>query len=450
MRGFIGGLVMGLVIGVVLAVTAPGSKTSDPSLNTGQSSSRLTNSNNTEKPVKWKLASAFPSEMPLSGSLGLTLIDRLKKISSGKIDVEFHEPGALVPTLDLFEAVASGTVDAGLASSQFWGDKSAAFELFGAVPFGPDIASHLAWFRHHGGQTLYEEIYHRNNIHSLICGVTGAAGAGWFDHPIKELIWTVPTSTTEASTIITQKMKVEINGHDRFAYQDKEYFQIKQPLIHHTSVPGYNIKEKDELEIIQPIIIAYRDAGTGTGTDVTTLHNTVSSTSGTKTILNYLIGTNFIPAVTSSNFPKVGDLVRIESKDTDEATAVRQRNITAQVLSVTSQTNGWNIGLSVEDDQDAIGTGFIVGTGNDDLVNISIIARLQNPKSRCSQLDRDVFVYSFALNPEDHQPSGTCNFSRIESAKFLLDGAGTISNIYAMNYNVLRIMSGMGGLAYAI
>ena len=271
-----------------------------------------------------------------------------------------------------------------------------------------------------------------------------------FDHPIKELIWTVPTSTTEASTIITQKMKVEINGHDRFAYQDKEYFQIKQPLIHHTSVPGYNIKEKDELEIIQPIIIAYRDAGTGTGTDTTTLHNTIGSTSGTKTVFNYLIGTNFIPAVTSSNFPKVGDLLRIESKDTDEATAVRQRNITAQVLSVSSRTNGWNIGLSVEDDQDAIVTAYIVGTTNDDLVNISIIARLQNPKSRCSQLDRDVFVYSFALNPEDHQPSGACNFSRIESAKFLLDGAGTISNIYAMNYNVLRIMSGMGGLAYAI
>ena len=271
-----------------------------------------------------------------------------------------------------------------------------------------------------------------------------------FDHPIKELIWTVPTSTTEASTIITQKMKVEINGHDRFAFQDKEYFQIKQPLIHHTSVPGYNIKEKDTLELIQPIIIAYRDTGTATGTLVSTLHNTVSSTSGTKTIFNFLIGTNFIPAVTSSNFPKVGDLLRIEIKDADEATAARQRNITAQVTSVASQTNGWNIGLSVEDDQDAIATGFIVGTTNDDLVSISIIARLQNPKSRCSQLDRDVFVYSFALSPEEHQPSGACNFSRIESAKFLLDSAGTISNIYALNYNVLRIMSGMGGLAYAI
>ena len=271
-----------------------------------------------------------------------------------------------------------------------------------------------------------------------------------FDHPIKELIWTVPTSTTEASTIITQKMKVEINGHDRFAFQDKEYFQIKQPLIHHTSVPGYNIKEKDTLELIQPIIIAYRDAGTTSGTDVTTLHNTVGNTSGTKTIFNFLIGTNFIPAVTSSNFPKVGDLLRIEVKDQDEATVVRLRNITAQVTSVAAQTNGWNIGLSVEDDQDAIASGFLAGTANDDLVSISIIARLQNPKSRCSQLDRDIFVYSFALNPEEHQPSGACNFSRIESAKFLLDSAGTISNIYATNYNVLRIMSGMGGLAYAI
>tara|TARA_B100000315_G_scaffold122757_1_gene112697 strand:- start:17533 stop:18642 length:1110 start_codon:yes stop_codon:yes gene_type:complete len=187
MRGFIGGLVMGLVIGVVLAVTAPGSKISNGSGSTGQPGAFLVNSTSAGKPVKWKMASAFPSEMPLSGNLGLAMIDRLKEISSGRIDIEFHEPGALVPTLDLFEAVASGTVDAGLASSQFWGEKSAAFELFGAVPFGPDIASHLAWFRHHGGQKLYEELYRQNNIHSLICGVTGAAGAGWFEHPIEEL-----------------------------------------------------------------------------------------------------------------------------------------------------------------------------------------------------------------------------------------------------------------------
>ena len=97
-----------------------------------------------------------------------------------------------------------------------------------------------------------------------------------------------------------------------------------------------------------------------------------------------------------------------------------KENITAQVSSVASQTNGWNIGLVTEDDQDAISSNFIVGTANDDLVSISIIGRLQNPKSRCSQLSRDIFVYSFALSPEEHQPSGACNFSRIESAKLFI------------------------------
>ena len=84
-----------------------------------------------------------------------------------------------------------------------------------------------------------------------------------------------------------------------------------------------------------------------------------------------------------------------------------------------------------------------------------------------------ICVYSFALNPEEHQPSGTCNFSRIDtavlntSAAVVADvqenlsfhdgqnfgGAGLdnpqVPRIVAINYNVLRIMSGMGGLAYS-
>ena len=87
-----------------------------------------------------------------------------------------------------------------------------------------------------------------------------------------------------------------------------------------------------------------------------------------------------------------------------------------------------------------------------------------------------VNVYSFALKPEEHQPSGTCNFSRIDNGNLFLtvtpetlrihdievtDGIQQESSlkvgesatakirIYATNYNVLRIMSGMGGLAYS-
>ena len=71
--------------------------------------------------------------------------------------------------------------------------------------------------------------------------------------------------------------------------------------------------------------------------------------------------------------------------------------------------------------------------------------------------DTGINVYSFALRPEEHQPSGTCNFSRIDNATLHLtlsyntvkDTRTAKVRVYAVNYNVLRIMSGMGGLAYS-
>jgi len=97
--------------------------------------------------------------------------------------------------------------------------------------------------------------------------------------------------------------------------------------------------------------------------------------------------------------------------------------------------------------------------------------KVQNYEHHCrvprvgKDLDTDdarnqyIYTYSFALSPEEHQPSGTCNFSRIDNAVLQLKyGADTgfsaqtaamNLNIYAVNYNVLRIMSGMGGLAYS-
>jgi hypothetical protein len=115
-------------------------------------------------------------------------------------------------------------------------------------------------------------------------------------------------------------------------------------------------------------------------------------------------------------------------------------------------------------------------SGNNPVLN----AKLQlNGQDRFAQRDGDYFsrvqayqchtcipdspginVYSFALKPEEHQPSGTCNFSRIDNAKLVVSFAraagnaqtgtngGTIT-VFATNYNVLRVMSGMGGLAYS-
>ena len=67
-----------------------------------------------------------------------------------------------------------------------------------------------------------------------------------------------------------------------------------------------------------------------------------------------------------------------------------------------------------------------------------------------------IYTYSFALEPEKHQPSGVCNFTRLKSADLYLDGinfdnsGGTgIIRVFAHGYNILRISSGMAGLAYS-
>jgi hypothetical protein len=82
---------------------------------------------------------------------------------------------------------------------------------------------------------------------------------------------------------------------------------------------------------------------------------------------------------------------------------------------------------------------------------------VQPYQSHTRNPDEGINVYSFALRPEEHQPSGTCNFSRIDNATLQLvlsnatvEGTKTAKvRVYATNYNVLRIMSGMGGLAYS-
>ena len=82
------------------------------------------------------------------------------------------------------------------------------------------------------------------------------------------------------------------------------------------------------------------------------------------------------------------------------------------------------------------------------------------PTDKTTGESKHINVYSFALKPEEHQPSGTCNMSRIDNATLNLSGIGSAAiaggeprpgtvKVFAVNYNVLRVMSGMGGLAYS-
>ena len=328
------------------------------------------------------------------------------------------------------------------------------------------------------------------------------------EHPIKELIWTTPTD----SPIIDQKIRIEINGHDRFSEQEKEYFTLKQPYEHHTSIPGYNIKEVENPYILsinenggiyaianinEPSLssikvnecgIGYKFKRNSSGDMLDLSNEIIIDNTKDKDSLSveddstkcYMIIINELDIFK----PKIGDIIQVTYLNSDGVTRTVSSTTTKQsmsitryltVLSTTTYIDSNNINIqeirfssnilsnsnlttminnSQIDDRESTISDIdpqILNISDQeyDIISFNILGRKQNPQSNCSQLKKDIYVYSFCLEPEEHQPSGTCNFSRIDSAKLILSSDGCISNIYAINYNVLRIMSGMGGLAYS-
>ena len=130
--------------------------------------------------VNWKLATAYPSTLSVLGPAPFETAETLATITGGTLDIRVYEPGALVPPLETFDAVARGSVDAGYTAGTFWAGKNVAFNMFSAIPFGPAADEYLAWMRHGGGLELQDELYAEHNLKSVLCGVVTPEAAGWF------------------------------------------------------------------------------------------------------------------------------------------------------------------------------------------------------------------------------------------------------------------------------
>lgn len=137
------------------------------------------------EPVTLNMPSTFPGSLIQLGQAGVKLQDTLNLVSNGDIEVKFFEPNALVPPLEIYDAVANGSVDAGWSVSGYWGSKNSALNLFAAVPFGPSAGEYLAWMWYAGGEDMMNEIYNPAGIQSLVCGVIAPEASGWFREEIK-------------------------------------------------------------------------------------------------------------------------------------------------------------------------------------------------------------------------------------------------------------------------
>ena len=139
------------------------------------------------KKVRWKMQSTFGSSLPHLGTSGARFVKNVKEMTDGQLNIKFFEPGALVPSLECFDAVSKGSLESCWTTPGYHTSKYPALSFFTTVPFGPQIGEFMAWKWFGGGNDLKQEIYDKHNLIAFDSFAIGAETSGWFKTEIKSL-----------------------------------------------------------------------------------------------------------------------------------------------------------------------------------------------------------------------------------------------------------------------
>jgi hypothetical protein len=249
------------------------------------------------------------------------------------------------------------------------------------------------------------------------------------NHPVKELVWVFQDARkTDCGSDLTKNMgftqpfsyddivnrcRLQINGQDRFDERYGDYFWRVQPYQHHSGGAFWPMRAQV------------------TATAATTITATATVTGD-------------VLSVTST--PSGGYIVEGAVVTSSVAGLLAPGTIVSAFGSGSGGQGTYNISETAL----LPGTNVSAGTVTFTLPNLQYTPH-----------DNPINVYSFALQPEEHQPSGTCNFSRIDTTTLVFDSIAETGlakptkttpfnfRMYAVNYNIFRVMSGMGGLAYS-
>jgi TRAP-type mannitol/chloroaromatic compound transport system substrate-binding protein len=137
--------------------------------------------------VRWKMPSAFASTLTHLGPSGVRFTKDIERLSGGKFEIKFFEPGAIVPALECFDAVSKGSAEACWTTPGYHTGKYPALAFFTTVPFGPGIGEFLAWKWFGDGNKLRDEIYAKHDLIAFDCFCIGPETSGWFRKEIKSL-----------------------------------------------------------------------------------------------------------------------------------------------------------------------------------------------------------------------------------------------------------------------
>src|SRR5258706_7081347 len=137
--------------------------------------------------IHWKMQSAFGSSLPHLGTSGVRFSKDIERMSGGKFDVKFFEPGALIPPLECFDSVSKGAIEACWTTPSYHTGKYPEAAFFTTVPFGPSFGEFLAWKWFGGGNKLRDEIYAKHGLMAIEAFCIGPETSGWFRKEVKSL-----------------------------------------------------------------------------------------------------------------------------------------------------------------------------------------------------------------------------------------------------------------------
>ncbi len=133
---------------------------------------------------EWKMVTTWPKDVPGLGTGANQLARYITGMTGGKVRVTVYGANELVPALESFDAVSSGTAEIGHGAAYYWKGKTEAAQYFASVPFGMTANELNAWIYYGGGQQLWDEIYAGFNLKPFLAGNTGVQMGGWFNRKI--------------------------------------------------------------------------------------------------------------------------------------------------------------------------------------------------------------------------------------------------------------------------
>jgi TRAP-type mannitol/chloroaromatic compound transport system substrate-binding protein len=139
------------------------------------------------KKVRWKMHSAFGTNVAVLGPVGVRITDWVNKISDGDFDIKLFEPGALAGGYAYYDPISQGAFDAAYGTPGANQGKNSAFAFLSTWPFGPGALEFNAWLQYGGGIEIGKELYARDGIEYFYCGMIPPETSGWFREPIESL-----------------------------------------------------------------------------------------------------------------------------------------------------------------------------------------------------------------------------------------------------------------------